>query len=123
MGPFTGSARHAIDRSAPGVLAILHDNLNKLVRAAERARGAEKYALEAEIRDIINRAGLRYVELAIGRKMSVNLNLRSQDDLVDYRNLPPEARATLDAALDLMEAYGKGGVVPAKALSSAKVGT
>jgi len=110
-----------MDRYAAAVLGILHDNINELRGAAERAKKAGKDSQLADIADILGRLGFRYLELTLGKKMSFNVNIRTQEDLPDYRALPAEVRSQLDGALDAIEEYQKGRVLPAKALSSAKV--
>lgn len=115
MGPSSGTTRAALDRGAPIVLAILHDNLNKLVRAANQAHADQKLGLEGDLRDVLNRGGFRYLELTLGKKMQFNVNLRTQDDLVNLRAMPPAMRAEVDRALDAIEAFEQGRTIDATA--------
>lgn len=112
-----------MERGSSDVLRLAHYNINKLADAAEKAHDENRLGLEAEIRDILGRQVFRELELTLGKRMSVNLNLRTQDDLSDtatlMRSMTPAQRAELDRALDLIEQIGKGNVLPATALTSA----
>lgn len=60
--------------------------------------------------------------MSVGKRMSVSVDVRTQDDLDPtaqfLRAMPPEQRAALDAALDLYGKIEAGEVIPAKALTS-----
>lgn len=121
MGPFSGSPRAAMDRYSAAVLGILHDNINELRAAGERAKALGKPAQFAMIGDILGRLGLRYLELSLGKKLHFNVNIRNQDQLPDFRALPPEVQERLNVALDAVEAFERGRVIPAKALASRRL--
>lgn len=125
VGPFTGSTRSALERTAPTLLRGAYHNMNRIAEAAERARVDKKGELEAKLRDIYGRQSWRGIELTLGKKMSLNVNIRTQEELSEtaerIRALPPEKRAELDRALDLFEEIRKGTMLPATALSSATV--
>jgi len=118
VGPFGRSTRAAMDEASAAVLAILHDTINELRDAAEVAKAGHNLRAQALIGDILGRLGLRYLELSLGRKLSLNVNVRSQDDLFDYRTVPAEVRARLDQALDAVDDFQRARALPARALSS-----
>jgi len=107
-----------MDEASAAVLAILHDTINELRDAAEVAKAGHNLRAQALIGDILGRLGLRYLELSLGRKLSLNVNVRSQDDLFDYRTVPAEVRARLDQALDAVDDFQRARALPARALSS-----
>lgn len=116
MGPYSGSARHALDDNALIAVAIVHDQINKVLLAADKAATLNKRRLEGYLRSLAITGGLRYLELALGKRMSVNLNLRSQESLPEYRLLPRELKERLDQDLDDLAAFQQGRVIPSKAL-------
>jgi hypothetical protein len=124
VGRITGSPRTALERGAGDDLALVNYNINQLAAVAERARDEGKTGLEIEARDVLGRQGLRKLELTVGKKMSLNVNLKTQDDLEPtaafLRGLSPAERAALDAVLDRYDQAQRGHVIPAKALSSGK---
>lgn len=99
---------------------MLHESLNETLASAQEAHAQGKLGLEGDLRDIFHRGGFRYLELTLGKKMSFNVNIKSQDDLPNYRAYPPEVRAAMDAGLDAMEKFQQR-AIPAKALSSEKM--
>lgn len=121
MDGFNGAAKRALEANANPVLGILHDTINELRGVAEHAKAANQRGLQVEALDTVGRISLRYLELTMGRKMSVNVNVRNQDELPDYRTLPPEARRLFDAALDVIEAHRDGVIIETKALTSVNV--
>ena len=120
VGPFSGSARHALTASALHLVSLFNDQINELRAAAERAKLAGNDELVAKIGDIAGRLEMRALELTMGKKMNLTLTLKSQDDLGDYRMVPPAVRARMDEALDEWEALQRP-AIPVRALSSARM--
>lgn len=110
-----------MDRHSAAILGILHDNINELRATGATAQQAGQTRTFALIADILGRLGLRYLELSLGKKMSFNVNIRTQDDLPDFRTLPPEVQERLNVALDAVEEFQKGRIITAKALTSTRV--
>jgi hypothetical protein len=118
----TGSPKQTLARHANKVIGVLHFVINELLDAAASAKAAGSRSVQVDALAEAGRLSLRSVELVVGRRTSLNLNVRSQEDLTAtasfWRSLPPEQRAALDAAMDAYEQVQRGNVLPAKALSS-----
>lgn len=123
--PITGSARKALEAGAGDDLSLLNHAVNCLMAGADQAESDGKLSLAGDLREKAGRLLMRKVELVVGKKMTMNLNLRTQEDLEPtaafLRSLPPEQRAALDAALDLYAQLQQGTMLPATALSSTQV--
>lgn len=95
------------------------------METAEASKTNGKVGQQIEALDVAGRLTLRKLEMTVGKKMSVNVNLKTQEDLSDtaamMRSLPADKRAELDRALDLLDQLGQGNVLPAVALSSIRV--
>ena len=120
----TGPTRKALDHASAAVLRLAHYNINQLADAAERARKKGTFRDEAALRTALGTNLFRELELSLGRRMSVNVNVASQDELTAtaafWRALPPDQRRALDAAMDAY-ADAQRGVLPATAQSSVRM--
>lgn len=116
----SGSARAALDAGTAHVISVWHDAINELRGIAQRAKRKGSLGIAIEANDAVGKLTLHYVDLVLGRKMHVNVNLRTQEDLPDYRaryqRLSPAERATVDASLDLLDAVERGRVLEATRL-------
>mgnify|MGYP001560328678 FL=1 len=123
MAGIVGPTRKALEHASIAVLRLAHYNINQLADAAEKARRDGNLGTEGDLRAVVGQQAFRYLELTLGKRMSLNVNVTSQDELTAtaafWRALPPDQRRALDAAMDAY-ADTQRGVLPATALSSVR---
>ncbi len=114
MVPAAATARAALDAGALMVVGVIHDTINEVRALAEKAKRRDQLGHAISALDVAGKLTLRYLDITLGRKMRIDMNVRTQEDLPDYRSLPPEVRAKVDEALNAMDAHRRGRVVEVK---------
>lgn len=128
-GELSGSARAYLRAVAAHSIAVNLDSINELREQAEickterdRLKAVEpqqsvKWA-NAHITCLhaIGQLAMKTVDAAIGRTMTLNMSIRSQEDLVDWAALPAESQQKLSEALEIAIAAGVDFTSPRVAL-------
>lgn len=100
MGPFQTPARNTLLRHANLAVGILFDAINEareVLEACKRERNAPGALASTRV---IGQLAAKAAELGVGKAMRLDVNLRHQEDLPDYGQLPADLQAALDPILD-----------------------
>jgi hypothetical protein len=98
-----GSSRKALSAVAHQLVGIVVDSVNELREIASLCRTKEDYFNEIAAHRAAGMLSYKGIELTHGRKVAVDLNVRSQEDLAQWTDFSPETRMLLEAAFDAAE--------------------
>jgi hypothetical protein len=77
--------------------------MNELRLAAEQCKIDKDPFNQIGALRVLGAIGMKLVEQAQGKRMTLDVNVRSQEDLVQWNSLSPETRMKLEAAFDAVE--------------------
>ncbi len=96
-------SRQALEALAVPVVDIIADSMNELRLAAEQCKIDKDPFNQIGALRVLGAIGMKLVEQAQGKRMTLDVNVRSQEDLVQWNSLSPETRMKLEAAFDAVE--------------------
>lgn len=102
------SSREALERLAVPLVGILEDSINELRLVADKCKADDDAFNFIGANRVIAQIGLKVIEQVQGKKVSMDVNLRSQEDLIQWDSLTPEEKAWADKLFAALERRGAG---------------
>ena len=87
-------------RHANLLVSILFDAINEVRDASERRKADKNEPGIIASQRVIGQLAAKGIELGVGKAMRLDVNMRYQEDLPNYNQLPAEVQAALDPVLD-----------------------
>ncbi|HAM54101.1 MAG TPA: hypothetical protein DCQ64_01270 [Candidatus Rokubacteria bacterium] len=87
-------------RHANLLVSILFDAINEVRDASERCKADKNEPGIIASQRVIGQLAAKGIELGVGKAMRLDVNMRYQEDLPNYNQLPAEVQAALDPVLD-----------------------
>lgn len=103
VGPFAGRPRAVLTEHTNELIALLYDAINQSRTNAEDARvHGDRLATQMATKDS-GVLAIRAIDLDLGRKVHVMAEIRSQDDIPSWLDVPLEVREQFERVLAIAE--------------------
>lgn len=103
VGPFAGRSSAVLTEHTNELIAIFYDAINQSRTNAEEARAhGDRLATQMATKDS-GVLSLRAIALDLGRKVHVTAEIRSQDDIPSWLDVPLEVRQQFERVLAIAE--------------------
>jgi hypothetical protein len=100
VGRYATTLRQKLEAQAIPLADVVAATLDKLGEVADLCRKKEDYFNEINAHRTRGGIGVKMIELVQGKKMTVDVNVRSQEDLIPWDQLSPDLQKRLGDAMD-----------------------
>ena len=100
LGPYPQAGRKLLSAMQGEVISTLFDAINEHRRLGDEAREAGDLESAISAYKAVGQLSARIAEMTIGKKVTMDVNMRHQEDVFDWNLLPPEIREAAEKVLD-----------------------
>ena len=104
-GPYPQAGRKLLSAMQGEVISTLFDAVNEHRRLGDEARDAGDLESAISAYKAVLAGAARIAEMTIGKKVTMDVTLRTQEDVPNWGDYPPEVQDKLNAALDAIAAH------------------
>lgn len=110
----SGRVQSLLAHHAPGAVAIVNGEINRLKRIADATERDALYDLATTASNFAGKLALKTVELVVGKQVKVDVTMTNQASVPKYDKLPEHIRAKYDEVHKALEMVddGEGTFVP-----------